>query len=270
MDDLLICFFGIQINVFFPRLMARQKNEGRKDNSVSFIKQYQIKFVDCILIPLVNTVIDTSAYSAPLSYHSAGRRGLNKISIKIDSSLFSLLLSKIEDFVSDKPSLEDFKNIFVVLYSHGMKKIIPREILRGGTLDVYRFCFETSLLGVHEDDFDTQNLYIDLAYNFVPLSEQILTGLWVDSDFLLSKFFKPAFPSNKYKGDLRLDSFCNFSGLGGFKYKENNKSVLSVQAYGVWKQPFFSRNYESSRQGKDLSPLDVYNHTWIFKAWVVL
>lgn len=65
-----------------------------------------------------------------------------------------------------------------------------------------------------------------------------VTGLWSEFKQVLGVFFAPTVLGD-FAGTLRQDSFCNFSGLGGFKYIEKNHYIKSVQAYGVWKHGFF-------------------------------
>ncbi|KAI8977691.1 hypothetical protein BDF20DRAFT_913995 [Mycotypha africana] len=60
----------------------------------------------------------------------------------------------------------------------------------------------------------------------------------------------------------------DFSGLGGFKYMEPNHSYVSVQAYGVWKHAFFRREYQSNRQGMDLTPNNILDKAKAYENWM--
>lgn len=216
------------------------------------------------LLPALRMTVNTMAYPVPANYHKASEHGgVGQSGMKLDQANLQTFFNNLKNLTNNEACI--FKNFFLVVYSHGLKMPISHEIQE--TESVIGSGLRTTPLDLAA--VDRKRLTLDLAITFLPPTPTVAaTGLWSNYNFVALQNFKRNMIGS-LKGKFRLDNFSNFRGLGGFKYTESNNSIFSMQAYSPWKHNFFKRNSKSNRQGKDFSPLDVYNHSSEYKNLLV-
>lgn len=223
-------------------------------------------FVNTLLRFCIEDTINIDAYPTPLNYEHAARGGVGHYALKVKTEQLHSIVHQMRNRVRECTILKDFQDFFFVVLSHGMKYQVDFSLSQEEP--VYQQALESIGFDFRSDFFRLGNLFVDIALSFLPTSGASWTGLWVDYECVISRFYQPnAF--NKFKGTLRKDDFCQFSGLGGFRYSEKPNNIVSMQAYSTWKHVFFKRSNVSERQGRDVDPLEVWELGRGFQKWIV-
>jgi hypothetical protein len=223
-------------------------------------------FVDMLLRFCVENTISINAYPTPLNYEHAARGGIGHYALKAKTEQLHSIVHQMRNRVRTCPILEDFQDFFFVVFSHGMKYQV--EFTFHQEEPIYQQALQSIGFDLRSDFFRMDKLFVDIALSFLPTPGASWTGLWVDYECVISKFYQPNV-LNRFKGTIRKDDFCQFSGLGGFKYSEKASNIVSVQAYSTWKHVFFKRSNVSERQGRDIDPVEVWELGRGFQKWIV-
>ncbi|EPB89620.1 hypothetical protein HMPREF1544_03552 [Mucor circinelloides 1006PhL] len=197
--------------------------------SNAFIEQSDNKAsANEILLPALDLVLDTASYPTVLNWDNADNNDVGHIIAKMDSDELQSLMLQMRQIVQSLPG-SLFRDFFFVLYPHGIKQKVPYS-LAPEYPSIVHYGMHHHHVDFNSVFYDQSNpvansLYVDLAISYKPIQPNgghlYVTGLW-----------------SEFKQVLGV-VFCNFSGLGGFKYTEKNHYIKSVQAYGVWKHAFF-------------------------------
>ena len=229
------------------------------------ISEHQL-FVDQVLIPACGMLGVSASYPEPLGFESASRFGVGHANMRLNSEQVQSLVNNMRWVISSSEDLRIFKDFFFVAVNHGFKRRIP----------ISNFDHLVSLaltcIDIEHPDFRLEYLHLDLGVTFLPpiaLTEGC-TGLWSDFDFTVRLLANTA-PGGAFIGQsaFRIDSFCNFSNLGGFRFIQVDANICSISAYGLYKHPFFKRNNKSDRQGVEVTATDLYSHARGVASWKV-
>ncbi|KAI9474317.1 MAG: hypothetical protein EXX96DRAFT_544108 [Benjaminiella poitrasii] len=257
----------VNVGIFFPGLYKQYKYAAPENAGVggSFVAIDDHRaFVDDLLAPCVEDTVLCSAFPPPLDYEGAARAGVGHCSAVVTTGQANAIISRMRQRIEERPALSPFGEFFFVVYGHGLKN---QFVVGDNFAGAYREGLRYIPIDWDSPDLSLDQLYVDLAMSFV-LGSSPFTGLWSDSDYLLSIFFTPNPSNNRFKGDMRLDEFCQIRGLGGYRYRERSHHIVSLQAYSVSKHAFFKRNNLSDRQGRDIDPHEVWNQGKGFIKWV--
>ncbi|KAG1040012.1 hypothetical protein G6F43_012380 [Rhizopus delemar] len=203
------------------------------------------RFVNMVLLPALDIILDTSVVPVPLDYQSAADFGLGK-GITLSMEEVTQLISLMRGILSRNSSLSIiFGDFFFVTWGMGIKS----RFVWGET-----FAHALSSQGFIWDKIDLRNFYLDLGIYFAS-SQLGLTGLWSTGE---GKDFQPILEllfddKSFHKSKYRHEPSCCHSGIGGFKYGNRKSGLIRGSAYSHSKQPFYSRSAYGERHGKDFN-----------------
>lgn len=226
-------------------------------------------FVDEILCPACELLGISSAYPHPLSFESASRFGVGHSSLRLKSHQIQSFIDNMRLVIDSSEHLSVFQDFFIASINHGLKMSVPVSDLP----DLINQCMAYTCIDSNSPHFRLHCLHLDLAVSLDPPSAGGVecTGLWGDFDFTIRLLANVA-DNGSFIGkvNLRVDPFCGFEGLGGYRFLQQDAPVCSISAYGLYKEPFFKRNSKSDRQGSDMTADELFHQTRGLVSWKVI